>query len=691
MKGCWRLDCAEQTLVLASDGGLAQVVHWGARLAEDEDLVALAEAAEADLTGGMLDSNAPLSLCPEAAHGFAGQPGLAVAETDGTPLNLPPFVLVDVNRDADGLCLRAEAAGVTLTHTITALPGSGQFRLESRLEADRDLRLSWLAAPVLPAPQSGTIIEPAGRWIGEFRLQHHPWGPGARLREARQGRSGHEHPPYVILAEEGTTNTAGRACALQYGWSGGHRMVAEELPDGRRQIQFGHVPGSEPRPARRFETAPLYAVWTAGGLNGVAAANQRLVRGLVHFPDPARPRPVHYNCWEAVYFDHEPAALARLAERAAAVGAERFVLDDGWFGRRDDDRSSLGDWVVDRRKWPDGLGPLIDRVEALGMRFGLWVEPEMVSPDSDLFRGHPDWILGPTDQPMGRHQLVLDLGREAVREHLFACLSDLLGSHRIDYLKWDHNRLLPVAGAEEQTRGLYALVDRLRAAHPEVEIESCASGGGRIDAGILERMHRVWLSDSNDALERLRIQHEAALFLPPEVTGAHVGPRRCHTSGRVLDIGFRALVAAQRHLGFEMDLNELDAEEESRLRAVTDWWKAGRHWRMKARVARLDPADPAVTAEIQIAEDGSRFTLFAGQTRSSAQILPRPLRLCGLDPEARYRMELVNAGDRTERSRRGVALSRGALTLTGQALMERGLTLPWTPPAAIWVIDGERL
>lgn len=690
MTTVWRLDAGPQTLVLASDGGIPAALYWGASLPAAEDLSQLVVACRADLTGGMIDANPALTLCPEAARDFPGQPGLVVAEVDGTPL-LPRFIFVGAEAGHGTLRLISRAGGLTLIHEIAADDASGMFTLRSELEADRPLRLHWLAAPVLPAPQLACeMIDVAGRWIGEFQLNRTPWTPGARLREARMGRSGHEHPPYLILPGLGATNTQGEAHSLHYGWSGGHRMVAEELPDGRRQVQFGHASGAETLPAQRFETAPLYAAYSDRGLNGIAVANQRLIRALVRFPDPHRPRPVHYNCWEAVYFDHKLADLCAIADRAAALGAERFVLDDGWFGRRDDDTTSLGDWTVDRRKWPDGLHPLIAHVRKLGMTFGLWVEPEMVNPESDLYRAHPDWALGPADQVLGRHQMVLDMARADVREHLFQRLSALLSEYPIDYLKWDHNRLLPVVDAA-QTRGTYDLIDRLHAAHSEVEVESCASGGGRIDAGILARTHRVWLSDSNDALERLRIQHDAALFLPPDVTGSHVGPRHCHTSGRELPMSFRARVAAQRHVGFEMDLRELTEAEAATLRNVTAWWKAGRHWRMAADILRLDAADPSVTAEMQLAQDGARFTVFAGVHSTSAQILPRPLRLTGLEPDAIYHVTLTNPEDASARSRGAPALKTGPLSLSGRYLMRQGLTLPWAYPATIWVVDGIRL
>ena len=678
-----------QTIALTTSGGIPEVIWWGARLSDAEDLAALAAASRHDLTGGMLDALPSLSLCPEPGRAFQGQPGLVLAAADGTPM-LPVFTFERVERDHDLLRLVSVAEGLRLTHEVRSYP-TGVIGLRTLLDAKQPIRLHWLAAPVLPAPQDGDIMDLHGKWTREFHLNRVAWTPGIRLREARTGRSGHEHPPYVILAGRGTTNAAGEARALHYGWSGGHRMVAEELPDGRRQIQFGHSWGAETHVGTHFQTAELLALWSGAGLNGIAATFQHDIRDrVVTWPDPARPRPVHYNCWEAVYFDHNLADLAAIADRAAEIGAERFVLDDGWFGRRDDDTTSLGDWTVDRRKWPDGLHPLIAHVHKRGMTFGLWFEPEMVNPDSDLMRAHPDWMLGPPDQVAGRNQMVLDLSEPEVREYLFNAVSEILAEYPIDYVKWDHNRLLPVVDAA-QTRGVYEVLAALRKSHPGVEIESCASGGGRIDAGILAHTQRVWLSDSIDGIERLRMQHDAALFLPAAVTGSHVGARRSHTSGRVLPMSFRAWVAAQRHFGFEMDLRTLTEEEAATLKAVTLWWKANRDWMMAGTIHRLDSDDPAVVAEVQVAADGGRFVLFAGQEETSVQSLPRPLRMTGLDPHATYRLRLVNPEDAPPQSRGPNAIKSDVLKLSGQMLMQKGLLLPVAWPATIWVVEGERV
>ncbi len=706
MISSWRLDTPRQTLVLAAKPiafakqkdpaplGLPEIVYWGMKLPDDADLAALADISAIDLSAGMLDALAALSICPEAGRSFPGQPGLVVSEADGTPL-MPRFRFAEAEEAAGALVLVAhdDALGLTYRARFAVTPETDMIAASASIEADRPLRLHWFAAPVFPAPQlADDLIDFSGHWCREFQPVSTPWSTGARLRNNRAGRTDHTHFPGLVCPVRGASNTEGAAYGFHYGWSGGHGMIAEELPDGRRQVQFGHAIETERAPATRFETGVVYATYSDAGLNGCAMSFQRHLRDhIVVWPHPERPRPVHYNCWEAVYFNHDLDVLKDIADRASALGAERFVLDDGWFGKRDDDTTSLGDWDIDLRKYPDGLTPLIDHVKSLGMTFGIWFEPEMVNEKSELFRAHPDWRLGPADQFSGRQQMVLDMANFDVRAYLFEKISAILGGNDIDYVKWDHNRMLPAPDAD-QARGFYALLDQLRSAHPNVEFESCSSGGGRIDFGVLGRTQRVWLSDSNDALERLRIQHEAALFLPLAVTGSHVGPRICHTSGRVFDIGFRAWVAAQRHMGFEMDPRELTETEAATLTHVTSWWKKNRDWMRLADILRLDSADPAVIAEQHLARDGARFVVFAGQAATSTQISPRPLRLTGLDPAATYRFELVNRETVTPLSRSSsMAIKTGPVTASGAFLMSHGITLPAAIPDTMWVLEGARL
>ncbi len=693
MNRTYRIDDGRQTLVLAArNDRLPEVVYWGAVLPDGEDLDTLHAAHTIDVTGGMLDENPDLSICPEATRSFPGQPGLILRDTDGTPL-LPKFCFESVEQNGTLELIYADKAnGLTLTVSFVSDHETRIITCQTTLDATRPVHLHWLAAPVLPGPQqSDEMIDVSGRWCGEFQLSRTAWAPGMRYRENRTGRTGHEHFPGLIVPCRGATNTEGEAYAFHYGWSGGHKMIAEELQDGRRQIQWGHAARMETEAATQFKTAPLYIAYSDRGLNGCAVAFQRHLRDrIVTWPKPSAPRPVHYNCWEAVYFDHKLPVLQDIADKAAELGAERFVLDDGWFGNRDDDTRSLSDWEVDPRKYPDGLHPLIDHVHSLDMTFGIWFEPEMINEDSDIHRAHPDWVFGAEDQTLGRQQKALNMALPEVRDFLYDRMSAILRDHKIDYIKWDHNRVLPMPDAA-QTRGSYTLIDRLRADFPHVEIESCASGGGRIDFGILERTQRVWLSDSNDALERLRIQHDAALFLPLAVTGSHVGPRVCHTSGRTLDISFRAWVAAQRHMGFEMDPRELDEREEAVLKEVTSWWKHHRHWLHHADILRLDSADPAVMAEQQLSRDKNRFVVFAGKAATSAQIAPRPLRLTALDPDATYRVRLINRDSAPRLSRGNPILKSQAIEVTGTYLMRHGVTLPWSFPERMWVLEGERL
>lgn len=687
----WHLRDGHQSLVLASfDNRLPEAVYWGPALPTGENLETLSAASLMDVAPGMVDRNAGLSLCPEASETFPGQTGLVARNASGDAL-APAFRFESKAATEDGLTLvfADRDLELSLVFDLVLTPGTSLLKLQTRLESAHEITVDWLAAPVLPVPaHTGEMIEFSGRWCSEFLTRRLPFAPGARVRDNRTGRTDHAHFPGLIVCNAATRNTSGEAYAFHYGWSGGHRMVAEELADGRRQVQFGHASASLPK-GRHFATAPLYATYTAAGLNGAAVRFQRHVRD--HLVKGAKsPRPVHYNCWEAVYFKHDPEELKDIADRAAGLGAERFVLDDGWFGRRDDDTSSLGDWVIDRRKWPEGLTPLIDHVKSLGLEFGIWFEPEMVNEDSDLFRAHPDWVLGPIGQIRGRQQLVLDMSRQEVRDHLYGQIADVLANNDIGYIKWDHNRVLPIVDSR-QAEGFYALVDRLREDFPDVEIESCSSGGGRIDFGVLERTHRVWLSDSNDALERQRIQHDAALFLPASVTGSHVGPRHCHTSGRTIDIRLRSWTAAQRHMGFEMDPRELTDAEADILRTVTGWWKANRDWMMQADILRLDSPDPAITAEEHLSRDGGVFAVFAALARTSDQILPHPIRLTGLDPEARYAITLVNRDEAPRLSRGAPLLKSQDLEVSGQYLMSHGLTMPWRFPETIWVLKGEKI
>lgn len=696
----YRLDGGHRTAVFACfDHGVPCLVHFGASLPEADDLAALAIATIPNVSAGQIDPFQPLTLCPLAITGWQGHPGTILQDAQGRDY-LANLKLVAIEADGtDGVCFmlhdRGNEDGVRLEITARLDPATGLLHLTHCLTLPAGMSSSWLAAPAFPAPVGmSRIIDHSGRWCGEFRRQETTFRTGAHVRESREGRTGHAHFPGLTLASTATGEHTGVCLAATLCWSGGHRMLAEELPDGRRQIQFGVLDHGLAR--GEIISPTLMLAWSDDGFNGVSQALHSHLRALqapVNVRRGREPHPVHYNCWEAVYFRHDLEELKAIATRAANLGAERFVLDDGWFRGRNDDTSSLGDWEIDTAKFPDGLTPLINHVHSEGMRFGLWFEPEMVNRDSDLFRAHPDYMLGPDDQPSGRNQHVLDMARQDVREHLFKQISAILASHAIDYIKWDHNRPL-TGGGPEQARGFMALLGNLVRAHPDVDFESCSSGGGRIDFSVLELASRVWLSDSNDALERLRMQHEAGRWIAPEVQGSHVGPRHCHTSGRELSMSFRAWVAAQRHMGFEMDPRELTSEEAETLSRVTAWWKQNRSFLFSGALYRLESGDSEVFAEMTVDPDKSRFILFAGQAGASEQISRRSLVAAGLASEAIYEVRLVNPEDVSRRANRRIVnalADGGTMRLSGAFLMSTGVRLPNAAPASMTVVEGTRI
>ncbi|MDE2486422.1 MAG: alpha-galactosidase, partial [Alphaproteobacteria bacterium] len=357
---------------------------------------------------------------------------------------------------------------------------------------------------------------------------------------------------------------------------------------------------------------------------------------------------------------------------------------DGWFKGRNDDTTSLGDWTPDPVKYPQGLGPLVDHVRAQGLEFGLWVEPEMANADSDLLRAHPDWILGDPGrvQPLGRGQYVLDLTRSEASEAIFRQLDALLSAHPIGYLKWDMNRDLthPASGGRPASRAqvlaVYALMDRLRAAHPTVEIESCASGGGRADYEILRRTDRIWTSDCNDPLERQSIQAAFSIFFPPEVMGAHVGPAASHTTARRTSLELRALTALFGHMGIEADLRAFSDRDREALAGFIRLYKALRPALEGARRLRQTSPDPGAVAFMMAGAQGAVASVAQLETPRTAGM--DPLRLKGLDPDAAYAVRLLNPPRRPLVTMKSVpALVAGeTIHASGREIAATGLPMP---------------
>jgi alpha-galactosidase len=601
----------------------------------------------------------------------------------------------------DGSALTVEATDDTTRLRLTwrcSVTEQGLLHTSAALTnlADTPYEVAELAA-VLPVPDLALeLLDLAGRWAGERQPQRHPWPVGTWLREGRHGRTGADSPLVLVAGTPGFGFATGQVWGVHLAWSGDSRYWAQRLADGTSVLAAGELLTAGEvvlAPGETYVSPEVFAGWSDAGLDGLAERFHRYLRARPSHP--TSPRPVVLNTWEAVYFDHDLGKLTRLADVAAAVGVERFVLDDGWFAGRVNDSSSLGDWYVDTVRWPDGLHPLVDHVHRLGMQFGLWVEPEMVSPDSALARAHPDWVLragtGPRLPVSWRQQQVLDLVNEDAFAYLYERLDALVSEYRIGYLKWDHNRDLVEAGhrgrpaVHEQTLAVYRLLDQLRARHPALEIESCSSGGSRVDLGILARTDRVWASDNNDALDRQAIQRWTQQLLPLELVGAHVGAPRAHVTGRTHDLSFRFATAVFGHFGLEWDLTAASTSDITALTEGIAWWKGVRELLHSGRAFRVDHPDPSAYVHGVVADGSAELVAVVGYAQLGSLALERParLRVPGLAPARRYRISPVFPAGRPAVFGRTDApwWTVGGATLTGRALATTGVALPVLGPA----------
>jgi alpha-galactosidase len=681
--------------------------YWGPRL-PDAGSPGHGLRSARPLPSFMLDFDQPLTVLPTFGVGWFGQSALLAhrhGEDFAQAITRCKVLWHTPGRDLT-LQLHDDVALLQLDLHLT-LDASDVLTLRTRLtnHSDAAIDVQWLAAGTLPLPgHADTVRSYAGQHNHEFLLQTDALGRSLWRRENRRGRTSHDCFPGAVVTTPGCTEHTGLAFGAHLAWSGNHQQTIEWLHDGQYQWQMGEwlAPGEGLLPpGESLNTPELVATCSSQGLNGVAANFHTALRARMRWSDGSmRPRPVHLNTWEAFYFDLRPADVMALADAAADVGIERFVLDDGWFQGRHHDRAGLGDWWTDRSKFPDGLGPLAQHVNARGMEFGLWVEPEMVNPDSDLFRQHPDWALQIAGRPLitARNQLVLNIALPAVSNYLFEKIDKLLTELPIAYLKWDHNRDLTTAamgggkgaaGYRAQVHAAYALLGRLRAAHPAVEIESCSGGGGRIDFAILQHTHRVWGSDCIDALSRVQIQHGFGQFFPPEILGSHIGTAPAHTTGRSQSLAFRAAVALTGHLGVELDVRHLDEATRSQLRTWIGRYKAWRGQLHQGQVWRGTGADGLVWQAHGDAQ-ARNLLLFVFRCAPTSHRYTPPLRLPMLDAAVRYRVEQLVAidGDGAQMTPAPyfAELQQGGVALDGAWLAHAGLPMPRTTAETCFIV-----
>ena len=693
------LSAPTSSLLIEVVNGALVIRHWGAPILGQNHDIAL--ASRVSIANSSWDEPQLPGLMRESARGFLGRPTLSGHRNGkawSTKFEVTDFhhqgnhcavTLRDFHAELEVIVtFDLDAFGVLIQKATVKNIGNSDYVLNEFIH--------WL-----PLPREATqTLDFAGRWSNERQPQRRDIQIGTWVRESREGRSGHNFSIADIALTAQTSFQSGSAWATSIAWSGNSHYLVERGFDGQQSIGAGELllagevilKGNE-----SYEAPALFAVYSSQGLDGVSAAFHSHLRAReIH---PKRPRPLTLNMWEALYFDHNESKIRELVDVAAEVGVERVVLDDGWFHSRRHDRSGLGDWVIDPAVWPNGLTPVIEYINSKGIEFGLWFEGEMVNPDSDLYRAHPEWILHEGDRtpPLWRHQLVLDLGHEEAYKHVLEQTSSLLAAHNIVYIKWDHNRVLVdaghlgAAGVRRQTQAIYRLFAELKTRHPGLEIESCASGGARIDLGVIDYVDRFWTSDNNDALERQTIQRWTSQVIPPEMLGTHIGPTHGHQTGRTLELSMRAITALFGHAGIEWNITQATAEERANLATWARYYKDNRALLHSGKSVRIDYPDEHGYLYGVVSADTKKSIFAYVQLTPTVTIHPASLKFAGLDAAANYLVKAVYPAGKPRFMLITPPQWMDGITMSGSALATIGVSAPILAPANAVLIEITKL
>jgi len=693
------LSAPTSSLLIEVVNGALVIRHWGAPILGQNHDIAL--ASRVSIANSSWDEPQLPGLMRESARGFLGRPTLSGHRNGkawSTKFEVTDFhhqgnhcavTLRDFHAELEVIVtFDLDAFGVLIQKATVKNIGNSDYVLNEFIH--------WL-----PLPREATqTLDFAGRWSNERQPQRRDIQIGTWVRESREGRSGHNFSIADIALTAQTSFQSGSAWATSIAWSGNSHYLVERGFEGQQSIGAGELllagevilKGNE-----SYEAPALFAVYSNKGLDGVSAAFHSHLRAReIH---PKRPRPLTLNMWEALYFDHDEAKIRALVDVASEIGVERVVLDDGWFHSRRNDRSGLGDWVIDPAVWPNGLTPVIEYINSKGIEFGLWFEGEMVNPDSDLYRAHPEWILHEGDRtpPLWRHQLVLDLGHEEAYKHVLEQTSSLLTAHNIVYIKWDHNRVLVdaghlgAAGVRRQTQAIYRLFAELKKRHPGLEIESCASGGARIDLGVIDYVDRFWTSDNNDALERQTIQRWTSQVIPPEMLGTHIGPTHGHQTGRTLELSMRAITALFGHAGIEWNITQATAEERANLATWARYYKDNRALLHSGKSVRIDYPDEHGYLYGAISADTKKSIFAYVQLTPTVTIHPASLKFAGLDAAANYLVKAVYPAGKPRFMLITPPQWMDGITMSGSALATIGVSAPILAPANAVLIEITKL
>jgi alpha-galactosidase len=663
----WVLQAGPVTYAMGvNERGELQPIYWGAQVKSDADFSA--PQSRPEVASFDLSSTTTPQEYPGWGAEFYNEPALKATYADGNRDVVLHFVSSHIDGDTLEIQMKDIASSLQVHLYYRIFEDLGIIQRWSRIENQTNqaitLESAQSAAWSLPAGEGYGWHYLTGHWGAEWQLHSEPLQTGAHVIESRRGSTSHQANPWFAVDRPGqTTEQSGPVWFGALGWSGSWRITVEQTAMQQVRVTGGFNPfdfGYRLKPGEQLETPPFYAGFTNHGMGEASRILHRFERQhILPGGDKAPLRPVLYNSWEATEFNVSEEGQLALAEKASKLGVERFVIDDGWFGQRKDDHAGLGDWYVNKEKFPHGLKPVIDRVHALGMDFGIWVEPEMVNPDSDLYRKHPDWAMNFPGRPRteGRNQLLLNLAREDVKEYVFQWLDQLVGNNEIAFLKWDYNRNWSEPGwdavpPEEQKKiyvayvhNLYEILDRLRAAHPKLEIESCSGGGGRVDLGILRRTEEVWPSDNTDALDRLTLQDGFTQAYTPGIMMAWVTDVPSGIDHRVVPLKFRFMVAMSGSLALGGNLNKYSPEDLQASTRYVSFYKRIRPTVQRGALYRLiAPQGSEYSATEYVSTDGRQAVLFA-YLHSQQFGTPFPtVFLNGLDPDARYKVEAIDPG-----------------------------------------------
>ena len=685
----WQLNTAHTSYVIGvNERGELQNVYWGARLTRQEDIPAAQsspDVASFDATQTTTNTEYP---------GWGGrlytEPSLKVTLADGVRDLVLKYSDQQIEGDTLKLKLKDIEYNLLVTLTYRVYAAQDIIRKSAEIENGTSQAVTLESAQsgvwYLPRGEAYRLTYAAGRWAGEDQLQQEPVRQGKVVIESRRGNTGHQLSPWFAIDRGGKADQEhGDVWFGTLGWSGNWKIVVEETPvhqvrvtGGLNDFDFSYLL----KPGERLETPPYYGGFSSAGFGGASRLLHHLETSEL-LPDHANPhpRPVLYNSWEATEFNVNEQGQKQLADKAAKIGVERFVMDDGWFGARNNDRAGLGDWVVNKTKFPNGLQPLIQYVNSLGMDFGLWFEPEMVNPDSDLYRKHPDWAMHFPNRPRSesRNQLVLNMARDDVKQYILEAMDKVLSENNIKFIKWDMNRHFSEPGWPEvpipeqkeiwvkYVQNVYDIMDKLRAKHPGLEIESCSGGGGRVDLGVLQRVDEVWTSDNTEAFDRLKIQEGFTYAFSPKVMMAWVTDVP-NMNGRSTPLKYRFLVAMQGSLGIGSNLNKWSNEDFDLATKMVTYYKEIRPTVQMGDLYRLwSPREGESTANEYVSRDGKHAVVFASlHSQQYSNPLPA-LRLRGLDPAAVYRVNRIDN-----------KMTDPNTTYSGSYLMNHGISLRLT-------------